>query len=49
MKSSVMSLLIACFIFGGVAWRVHYRRHRADKGGNVVKVLKYSGPCFRCR
>ncbi len=34
-KSSVASLLIACFIFGGVAWRVHHRRCR---GGACLKV-----------
>ena len=50
MKNSVMSLLIACFIFGGIAWRIQSRRaQRCDRGGKVVKVLKVVTPCFRCR
>jgi len=50
MKNSVMSMLIACFILGGVAWRVHYRRaHRGDRGGKVVNVFKFVSPCFNCR
>ena len=27
MKSSVCTMLIACFLFGGLAWRIHNRRH----------------------
>jgi hypothetical protein len=38
MKSSVMSLLIACFIFGGIAWRINYRRQA--KGAHAHPVVK---------
>ena len=45
MKSSVMGLLIACFIFGGIAWRINARR--SCKGGSckVVKII----PCKSCK
>ena len=45
MKSAVLSLLIGCFIFGGIAWRVHARR--SCKGGSckVVKIIL----CKECK
>ena len=45
MKNAMMCLLIGCFIFGGIAWRVHARR--SCKGGSckVVKII----PCKACK
>jgi len=45
MKNAMMCLLVGCFIFGGIAWRINYRR--SCKGGSckVVKII----PCKACK
>ena len=45
MKSAVMSLLIGCFIFGGIAWRINYRRSCKNGSCSVVKII----PCKSCK
>lgn len=37
-KSAVASLLVGCFLFGGIAWRIHYRRH--SRGVNTHPVVQ---------
>ena len=41
-KSAVFSLLIGCFLFGGIAWRIHNRRHHGCCGceGSCHAVVK---------
>lgn len=45
MKSAVLSLLIGCFIFGGIAWRVHYRRSCKSGSCKAVKIIL----CTECK
>lgn len=52
MRNAVCCLLLSCFIFGGMAWRVNSRRANRKNGRpvatKVLKVFKVFQLPFRC-
>ena len=53
-KSAIVSVLISCFLFGGIAWRIHSRRHRGCCGCEgrchaVVKIIPVQCTTGSCK